>query len=456
MGESETAILLLDSRAIAPNSLNLSNLIQWVKQHQTRHEPIIWLHHPNITFESLPKHWQQVWSIETLQQCLNHSTTPNIAYVPVTADPLPPLLPFAHVAFEKRSKLSPWLPTLNFPLETAQAHPQTINAWVVSRHLLQPYIATLFPRCPWHLLDLVNCLEIDNRDFDWHTIASPPHLPIPPSSHPPISPACPSVLALIPHYRCEPWLARCLRAITTQTQPLDGIVVIDDHSPQPPIDIVSAFPTVTLLQSSRRVGPYRLVQQVIETTDYDWYLFQDADDWSTCDRVAHLLHAAETTRAELVGSQEIRVEAESGQLYPVTYPLDVNQALLTKPGHPLLHPTSLVARSLVMRLGGFATGLRFGGDTEFLLRAVFATKIVNIPDFSYFRQKRPDSLTTDPATDLDSPARQALLTQIKQRAIANRMAVNQGRSPQLAPLTRQPSVELRHCCGPRLVQIPNP
>ena len=38
------------------------------------------------------------------------------------------------------------------------------------------------------------------------------------------------------------------------------------------------------------------------------------------------------------------------------------------------------------RLNGFATGLRYSGDTEFLYRAVFDGRIRNSPDFSYFHR----------------------------------------------------------------------
>ena len=48
-------------------------------------------------------------------------------------------------------------------------------------------------------------------------------------------------------------------------------------------------PGVTLLHAAENVGPYRLVQQVIDDTDYDAYLFQDADDWSAPDRLEQLL-----------------------------------------------------------------------------------------------------------------------------------------------------------------------
>src|SRR5829696_8105989 len=47
-----------------------------------------------------------------------------------------------------------------------------------------------------------------------------------------------SVLAIVPHYKCEAWLGDCLDSLVKQTHPLDGIAVVDDGSGEPPIDIV--------------------------------------------------------------------------------------------------------------------------------------------------------------------------------------------------------------------------
>ncbi|NEO25841.1 MAG: hypothetical protein F6K03_02810, partial [Kamptonema sp. SIO4C4] len=139
------------------------------------------------------------------------------------------------------------------------------------------------------------------------------------------------------------------------------------------------------------------------------------------------------------------------RLSPVTYPLDVNAALASKPGHPLMHPSSLLSRRLVMQLGGFATGLRFGGDTEFLLRAVFLAKIVNLPEFAYFRRKRPHSLTTAVETGLGSKVRQQLLTTLKARYRDNLERVQKGVQPDLSPLVTAPAIQLQYLAGPESV-----
>ncbi|UGS35715.1 glycosyltransferase [Capillimicrobium parvum] len=260
-----------------------------------------------------------------------------------------------------------------------------------------------------------------------------------------------TVLAIIPHYRCEEWLPDCLESLVRQTRPPDGIVVIDDASDEPPIEIVRRFPQVTLLQSSSNAGPYRLVQQIIEATDYDAYLFQDADDWSAPDRLEQLLRHAQETGAELLGTQEVRVFCDEPEVTPVAWPLDVNAPFAEKPtAFPLLHPTSIVSRDLVMRLGGFASGLRFSGDAEFLRRARFVTDVANIPHHGYHRRIRAGSLTTAPETGLQSPERKRVMEMLWERARSNAELVAQGGEPDLEPIAVARPVRLSQLIGPRL------
>jgi len=370
-------------------------------------------------------------------------------------------------------------PRVEFPLETAQQYSVAALAWIASTLLVKAALPQLEIN-RWNLLAVARELERQNIAFTWgNALANTASLEVKRyqrkassllinsltnksnftknidkqninfSQKHEIITSKSRVLAVIPHYRCEQFLHRCLQSLVTQTRSLDGIVVIDDGSETPPVDIVRKFPGVTLLASDLNVGPYRLIQQVIGQTNYDAYLFQDADDWSSSSRLELLLAAAENYGAELVGTQELRV-FEDDRVLPVVYPLNVSAALAAKPGHPLLHPTSLVSRNLVLRLGGFATGLRFSGDTEFLLRAQFGATIVNVPDYGYFRRHRAGSLTTDRATGLDAPVRLELIQQLKKRAIANSAAVLEGKLPDLRPLETAGEIELNYIAGSAL------
>jgi glycosyltransferase involved in cell wall biosynthesis len=260
-----------------------------------------------------------------------------------------------------------------------------------------------------------------------------------------------SVLAIIPHFRCEEWLDDCLESLVTQTRPLDRIVVIDDCSGAPPVRAVEKFPDVTLLETDRNVGPYRIVQQIIEETGFDAYLFQDADDWSAPERLELLLRRAEDCGAELIGTQEIRIFCDEAEVTPIAWPLDVNAQFEEKvTAFPLLHPTSIVSRDLVMRLGGFASGLRFSGDAEFLRRARFVGPVVNIPQHLYYRRIRQGSLTTAPETGLQSPERKRVMEMLWARARENAELVERGKQPDLAPIATAEPVRLRHLTGPVL------
>lgn len=245
-----------------------------------------------------------------------------------------------------------------------------------------------------------------------------------------------AVLAVIPHYRCEQWLGDAIESLLDQTRPLEGIVVIDDASPDPEAvtAIAARYPQVTLLRAADNVGPYALIQQVLDATCYDAVLFQDADDWSAPHRLDTLLHTAEETGAELIGSWELRVLCDAAEVMPVTYPADASAVLAADPtAFALLHPTSLAATALIDRIGGYPTGLRFSGDAEFLWRAHHAGTVANAPAYCYYRRKRSGSLTTATDSGLQSPARLALHVRLHAAARLRHTDAAAGRPVDLRP-----------------------
>jgi len=258
-----------------------------------------------------------------------------------------------------------------------------------------------------------------------------------------------SILAVVTHFGCERWLDQCIHSLVSQTRPADGVIVVDDHSDQPPVDIVRKYPTVSLWVSAENSGPYQLMQNVVDSTDYDAYMFQDADDWSTSNRLQITLTEAERSQAEMVGSQVHDVFCDIKPERAVEYQWDVRAAVLANPTiHPILLPTSIVSRSLIRRVGGFATGLRFGGDSEFIRRAVFAGKIVNVPQKCYHRRIHPASATRRPDTGFGSPLRNSLAVRLQSRARSNVAKVIAGQEPDLYPLEIAPPIELTPLIGP--------
>jgi len=257
------------------------------------------------------------------------------------------------------------------------------------------------------------------------------------------------VLAIVPHFRCEAWLATALASLMSQTRQPDAVAVIDDGSADPPTEIVEQFSGCTLLVSERNYGTFRIIQQVIADTDYDGYLFQDADDWSAHDRLKLLLYTAADTGADLIGCQEGRWQRH-GPSTCCLFPTDANRPLATAPVYTVLHPSSLISRDFVMRAGGYANGLRFFGDAEFLWRSHHYGIIRNIPFVSYFRQARTNSLTGSPDTGHHSPARLRIKSACKRRFWDTQRALGRGELPHCTPYRTAPPIALRHVTGPRL------
>jgi hypothetical protein len=195
------------------------------------------------------------------------------------------------------------------------------------------------------------------------------------------------VLAFIPYAQHEEWLASTIVGLMTQSRVPDAIVVVDDASSTLPVATVRPFPQVTLLAAAESVGPYGLFQKIIESTAYDAYLYQDAGDWSAPGRLEELLDEGERSNARLVGSYAVHLDATASRARPLPLPYDVNAAL-SGPTRvfPFYFPTSIVARDLVVELGGFATGTTDHADMDFLHRASRVARIRNVPRYTYFRR----------------------------------------------------------------------
>ena len=118
--------------------------------------------------------------------------------------------------------------------------------------------------------------------------------------------------------------------------------------------------------------------------------------------------------------------------------------------HPMVHGSSLIARSLAVRLGGFDGSLDVTADTDFALRAGLAARLVNVPALCYYRRMRPNSRTSSVETGHGSALRIAETEIVMGRAARNRAAVQAGEAPDLALSRPSPTVELTHILGPRL------
>ena len=126
-------------------------------------------------------------------------------------------------------------------------------------------------------------------------------------------------------------------------------------------------------------------------------------------------HSGDISQPSVIGDADLPPEPE------FIYPEGPRSAVLAKPSiYPLLMPASLIAKRLIQKIGGLATGLRFSADSEFVRRAVFAGGVINVSACCYHRRIHSRSLTRAPDSGHCSPARSALRIKLQARAVERR------------------------------------
>jgi glycosyltransferase involved in cell wall biosynthesis len=229
---------------------------------------------------------------------------------------------------------------------------------------------------------------------------------------------------IMPHYRCEDYLAASVRSILDQSWHDLELIVVDDASTSDTwLQALRPFRSDTRLKLYRtreNVGRYRINNRILELTSSPFVAFQDADDASDSSRLERQVRALERRRLDIVGTG-FHVISESGEVLRKQrmprWPLF--RGVLGKDF--VVHPATILCRRSVFDvLGGFDGTARFEADTDFLVRAQFAFRIGNVPRCLYFYRTRPGSLATSPDTGIGSPVREAYRRRMFERRDAFR------------------------------------
>lgn len=266
------------------------------------------------------------------------------------------------------------------------------------------------------------------------------------------------VIALVTHFNRPQLIGDAVGSLLAQTRLPDQIVVMDDCSESTPLASVPDHPLVSVYRSEENVGPYRLIEWGVRQFEADWYMIQDSDDISERTRLERLLHAAEEQRADVVGSAFRNVSGEPSEDGVMSFPADAAAEHLAPTGRLWVSAfgSCIFSRDIWRRIGGFATGLRFGGDVEFASRACHVGKVINIGSAELIRRVQPDSLTAAANTGLHSPARRALRTLLLLEAQARKDARSAGATVDLRPFSTAPEIRLRLLRGTAPPHRPSP
>jgi glycosyltransferase involved in cell wall biosynthesis len=234
----------------------------------------------------------------------------------------------------------------------------------------------------------------------------------------------PIVTIITPHFDCAHHLHEAIASILGQTHASLELYLVDDSSPDERwLEVVRRFdvdPRLHVFRTSQNVGPWRIVNRVIRMTAAPFIGFQDADDRSDPDRLRKLIAAADRTGADVVGSAARYIDVEGKILSVKRFPRYASLHLALGRRFVMLHPTTLVRRASLERIGLFDGTRRFAADMEFILRAHRRRlRLRNIREPLYDYRRRPQSLTMSAGTGHGWPDRESYIDAVFARRAAD-------------------------------------
>lgn len=227
----------------------------------------------------------------------------------------------------------------------------------------------------------------------------------------------------MPTARCRSWLPFSIGSIVNQTYPFVDLYVVDDATDDISDELIGRFPEATFLRMQNPGGPYVIDNLLHRTTRSKFIAFQDADDISYLNRFEIQLNLMQMQRLAGCGTWSIHIDTFGDPVGYEIFPADASEAIFTRNLYPLRHPSALLHREVLDKIGGFDNAARFGGDSEYLFRTFLSYRMGNVQQFLYKHMIRPDSLTQSPETGFNSERRK----EYDQALVANMYAIIDGK-----------------------------
>jgi glycosyltransferase involved in cell wall biosynthesis len=232
------------------------------------------------------------------------------------------------------------------------------------------------------------------------------------------------ITVIIPHYNTLDLLEKSLVSIINQTFTNWRCIVVDDFSSDlikfKSLHLKFPDPRISWKHTDRNVGQFRIVNNLAKEITSPFFALQDADDLCAPDRLSRLYSQMIFLKCDLIGSAVEEISLKGNLITKRFPPLDVNRKLRFYCHRNIfIGSTMLCKTSLASRINWFDGSTRFGADTDFVYRAVFAGKVHNIHEILYSYINRPDSLTHSKVTGFQSKARVNYERKIRNRFYRN-------------------------------------
>lgn len=178
----------------------------------------------------------------------------------------------------------------------------------------------------------------------------------------------PRILVVIPCYNAQRWIEPCLAALARNAEPHDILIVEDGGAPLDPPPSAPNLLHCRMQHNIGLIGVLNLAAQFALDDGYEYYVRQDADDFSLPDRLELQRMLADETGADLVASGVHTIDDAGNRLWdtPGTLPDDLISALAVR--NIFVHSTWFLRTSVFLRIGCYDPRYVGAEDYELLQR----------------------------------------------------------------------------------------
>lgn len=210
------------------------------------------------------------------------------------------------------------------------------------------------------------------------------------------------ILVVIPYYKAQATIQKTVKSILKQSYRDYEVLIVNDASGDDPREILPNDKRIKYFEMKENNGRYFIDAVVTRANPHQFYLPHDADDYSSYDRLFHLVRKQMATDADAVFHYQ-KVVMRTGRIVHETYPLLRKQP--TNIMRHIAHHSALYKNKTLLDVGSYHPDFRVGYDT-LLVNFIRMTSHCEItPRILYQRNIVDNSLTTSTETGYGSPYR---------------------------------------------------
>ncbi len=203
------------------------------------------------------------------------------------------------------------------------------------------------------------------------------------------------VSVIIPVYRSEHFIAKCINAILTQTYPNIEIIVIYDPSPDNTLNILEEFrDRINLIVQSKKTNPAYARNMGLRISKGEYIAFCDSDDFFEPNKLEKQIGLLEKNSHIAVSYSDFTIIDENGKFINEIKVPEWDRKKWMRNGF-ITFSTVVIRRKVIKEIGGFNPYWDTSEDFDFLIRASSRFNFKRYPESLLKLTKHSKSLSTN-------------------------------------------------------------